>query len=116
VATKDECAAALDRLAVKLGALGDSERSRQPLERTVSCKVPDLGVTFLGTLKQARLEGVTAYEGAAAVPEAQIRLTIPSDDLLKLVDGGLNFTSAWAAGRIKVSASFGDLLRLRKIF
>lgn len=116
VATKDECAAALDRLAVKLGGLGDSERAGHLLERTVSCKVPDLDVTFVGTLRNARLEGVTAYDGASPAPQAQIKLTIPSDDLLKLVDGQLNFASAWAAGRIKVNASFGDLLRLRKIF
>jgi hypothetical protein len=32
------------------------------------------------------------------------------------VDGSLNFISAWTSGRIKVNASFGDLIKLRKIF
>jgi hypothetical protein len=116
VATKNECAQALNRLAGKLGGLGEGERDKHRLERTVSCQVPDLDVTFHGTLKDARLLDVTSYDNGAAPPRAQIRLSIPSDDLLKLVDGQLNFISAWTAGRIKVNASFGDLLQLRKIF
>jgi hypothetical protein len=116
VATKDECAAALQRLAEKLGGIDDSDRAKHHLERTVSCDVPDLNTVFYGTLKDANLLDVTAYDGGASAPTAQIRLTIPSDELLKLVDGGASFTSAWAAGRIRVNASFGDLLRLRKIF
>jgi hypothetical protein len=116
VATKSECAAALDRLAVKLGGLDEGDRAKHRMERTVSCRIPDLDVTFFGTLKDARLLDVTSYDGGAAAPQAQIRLTIPSDELLKLVDGGLNFVGAWTSGRIKVSASIGDLIKLRKIF
>ncbi len=116
VATKNECAEALDRLAVNLGRIDGERRDRHRLERTVSCRIPDLDVTFHGVLKDARLLNVVSYDDGAAAPDAQIRLTIPSDDLLKLVDGRLNFVSAWTAGRIKVSASFGDLLKLRKIF
>ena len=116
MATKNECAEALDRLAEKLGRMDDENRSQHQLERTVSCRIPDLDVTFHGTLKDARLLDVTSYDGGAPAPRAQIRLTIPSDDLLKLVDGRLNFISAWTSGRIKVNASFGDLLKLRKIF
>jgi hypothetical protein len=116
VATKSECAQALDRLAEKLGRLDEGDRSKHELERTVSCQIPDLNVTFHGTLKDARLLNVTSYDDGAAAPKAQIRLSIPSDDLLKLVDGRLNFISAWTSGRIKVNASFGDLLKLRKIF
>jgi hypothetical protein len=116
VATKDECAAALDRLAGKLGELDGERRAKNSLERTVSCTVPDLRVSFHGRLKDARLMDVVAYDDPARVPNAQIRLTIPSDDLPALVDGRLNFLQAWTSGRIKVGASFGDLLKLRKIF
>jgi hypothetical protein len=116
VATKDECAAALDRLAVKLGGLGDGDRAKNSFERTVSCHIPDLAVTFYGTLKDARLVNVTSYDAPAVAPNGQIRLTIPSQDLLLLVDGGLSFVPAWTSGRIKVNASFSDLLKLRKIF
>jgi hypothetical protein len=116
VATKDECAAALDRLAAKLGELDGERRARNSLERTVSCTVPDLGIAFHGRLKDARLLDLASYDDLSAPPDAQIRLTIPSDDLPALVDGRLNFLQAWTSGRIKVAASFGDLLKLRKIF
>ena len=116
MATKSECAEALNRLAAKMGGLGDGERAKHQLERTVSCQIPDLNVTFHGMLKDARLLNVTSYDNGAVAPQGQIRLVIPSDDLLKLVDGRLNFISAWTSGRIKVNASFGDLLKLRKIF
>jgi hypothetical protein len=115
VATKDECAAALDRLAAKMGGLDDDRRAKNSFDRTVSCTVPDLGIAFHGRMKDARLTDVVEYD-AAKVPNAQIKLTIPSDDLPALVDGRLNFLQAWTSGRIKVSASFGDLLKLRKIF
>ena len=46
---------------------------------------------------------------------AKIRLGVASDDLLALVAGELNFASAWASGRVSVKASFGDLLKLRKL-
>jgi hypothetical protein len=48
-------------------------------------------------------------------PQAKIRLAVGSDDLLDLVAGRLNFASAWASGRVSVKASFGDLLKLRKL-
>lgn len=116
MATKEECAAALDRLAAKLGGLDDARRARNSEERTVSCVVPDLSVAFHGRLKDARLLDVVSYDDVRSVPQAQIRLTIPSDDLPALVDGRLNFLQALGSGRIKVNASFGDMLKLRKIF
>ena len=48
-------------------------------------------------------------------PKAQIKLAVGSDDLLALVAGRLHFASAWAGGRVSVKASFGDLLKLRKL-
>lgn len=116
MATKDECAAALDRLAAKLGGLDGERRAQNSLERTVSCTVPDLGIAFHGRLKDARLLDVVSYDEISRLPNAQIRLTIPSDDLPALVDGRLNFLQAWTSGRIKVGASIGDVFKLRKIF
>jgi hypothetical protein len=51
-----------------------------------------------------------------AVPKADIRLTMSSDDLVALTDGRLSFGPAWASGRIKLEAGLRDLLRLRKLF
>jgi hypothetical protein len=116
VATKEQCAAALDQLAQKMSGIDSEERSKNLLERSVSCQIPDLKTTFHGQLKDARLIDVRSFDVPQTAPNAQIRLVIPSDDLLALVDGTLSFIPAWTSGRIKVNASFGDLLKLRKIF
>jgi hypothetical protein len=108
VATIEECREALKEFA---GKLGDIDESNKTLVRTVSLRVPDLDVTFHGTLREGTLEDVTTEPRE----RAQIRLTINSDDLVKLVAGELNFASAWARGRVKLEASFSDLLRLRKL-
>ncbi|KDN82466.1 hypothetical protein KCH_57590 [Kitasatospora cheerisanensis KCTC 2395] len=47
--------------------------------------------------------------------KADIRLTTTGDDLVALVDGRLPFPTAWATGRLKLDASFLDLLRLRSL-
>jgi alkyl sulfatase BDS1-like metallo-beta-lactamase superfamily hydrolase len=108
VATIEECAAALQDFAAKLGRMDDANKV---LVRTVSLRVPDLDTTFHGTLRHGALEDVTTEPR----DRAQIRLTIGSDDLLALVAGDLNFASAWARGRVKLEASFGDLLKLRRL-
>lgn len=38
-----------------------------------------------------------------------------SDDLIALVDGELDLARALLGGRVKIDASFGDLLRLRRL-
>ena len=108
MATMEECAAALDEFATKLGGMDESDKG---LVRTVSLRVPDLDVTFHGVLRAGVLEDVTTEPR----DRAQIRLTITSDDLVRLVAGQLNFASSWARGRVKLEASFGDLLKLRKL-
>ncbi|WP_194898943.1 alkyl sulfatase C-terminal domain-containing protein [Catenulispora pinisilvae] len=108
MATIEQCREALKEFA---GNLGDMDDSNKKLVRTVSLKVPDLDVTFHGTLREGTLEDVTTEPR----DRAQIRLTINSDDLVSLVAGQLNFAAAWARGRVKLEASFSDLLRLRKL-
>lgn len=112
MATLEECRSALTRLSGALRGMDPSERNSQVLDRSVSCRVPDLDVTFSG-----RLDGTGFHDiSTDAAPKAQIRLTVASDDLVALADGDLNFASAWSRGRVKIDASFGDLLRLRKLF
>ena len=116
MATKEQCAAALDRLAGRLAEISAADRAGNSFTRTVSCFVPDLRVTFLGRLVDSRLKDVASVDGRPGAAEpAQLRLTVSSDDLLSLVDGRLGFGAALASGRVKVGASFADLFRLRKL-
>ncbi|MGP4004302.1 sterol-binding protein [Streptomyces sp. 8N706] len=112
--TIEECRRALDRLSENLGRTNGDLRSAAALDRSLSCRIPDLDVTFLGRLAQSRIQDVTTVPGPP--PErAQIRLTMASDDLVALVDGELNFARAWGSGRIKFEAGVRDLLRLRSL-
>ncbi|GAA2059167.1 hypothetical protein GCM10009839_81660 [Catenulispora yoronensis] len=108
MATIEECREALKEFGGKLGGMDDSNKK---LVRTVSLRVPDLDVTFHGVLREGALEDITTEPRE----RAQVRLTIAGDDLLALVAGDLNFAAAWARGRVKLEASFSDLLRLRKL-
>ena len=63
------------------------------------------------TLTENGLDGITEKPSA----EAQVRLTVDSDDLLALCQGELPFATAWARGRVRIDASVLDLLRLRTL-
>ncbi len=109
MASLRDCRKALGELGVKLAGTDDTVRA-QVQDRTVSCRLTDLDVTFRGRLAGGALVDVT---DAISSEPAQIRLTMSSDDLVDLVAGRLSFPHAWATGRIKLDASFRDLLRLR---
>lgn len=107
MATADECATAIAQLAAHFGR---SEGHRAGgLDRSVSATVTDLGLVFHAHLHDGVLDDITTDDTSPA----QIRLVMTSDDLLALAAGNLSLGPAWLSGRIKVHASFPDLLRLR---
>lgn len=108
MATVEECEQALRQLSATMAGAGSSADG---LDRSVSCRVRDLDVVFTGRLRDGTLRDVVQGETA----KADIRLTTSSADLLRLVEGSLGFTTAWSSGRLKVDASFFDLLKLRKM-
>ena len=116
MATKQECEAALRRLAQRLDDVEESLRKRHAPERTVSCRVPDLKLCFSGRLHNGALIGLAGIEdaghGRSPGADAQIRLTMSSDDLVAVSDGVLPVSEAWADGRVKVEASVLDLLKM----
>lgn len=114
MATIEECLGALDRLAENLSGASGELRSTAAPDRSLSCHVTDLDVTFVGHLRDGHLREVRSVEG---VPErrAEIALEMTGDDLVALVDGRLNFARAWASGRIRLKAGLRDVLRLRSI-
>ncbi|MET9428106.1 MULTISPECIES: SCP2 sterol-binding domain-containing protein [unclassified Streptomyces] len=114
MATIEECRSALDRLSDNLTRANGEVRDATALDRTLSCHITDLDVTFTGRLAGGRIEVRDQVEGPP--PErAEIRLAMTGDDLVALVDGELNFAKAWASGRVRLEAGFRDLLRLRSL-
>ncbi|HEX5496369.1 MAG TPA: hypothetical protein VFX70_17525 [Mycobacteriales bacterium] len=111
MATVEECEQALRRLAAALRGPGGDQTRQQITDRTVSCHLTDLDVTFAGTLRDDGLHGISRTGDRAA----QIRLAMTSDDLLALTDGSLTLLSAWTSGRVSIRAGVFDLLRLRRL-
>lgn len=112
MATVEECEKALGDLAASLGTMDEQRRGQVVLDRTLSCALRDLGVIFAGQLRDGELRDIRQVPQA----DAQIKLSMTSDDLLKLTSGELNFAHAWASGKLRIDANVFDLLKLRSIF
>jgi predicted lipid carrier protein YhbT len=114
MASVEECRAALAKLVAQFDEIDEADRAKHVVERTVSCRVADLDVTFYGRLHHGGLDPFTQEPVGDGKP-ADVKLTIVSDDLVALVDGELDLARALLGGRVKIDASFGDLLRLRRL-
>ncbi|GAA5087755.1 putative lipid carrier protein YhbT [Thermocatellispora tengchongensis] len=115
MATVEECRAALRKLAEQFEEVDEETKAKHVVERTISCHISDLGTTFYGRIHHGGLDPFVDEHAASSNGVADVRLTISSDDLVSLVAGELDMARALFSGRVKVEASFGDLLRLRKL-
>ncbi|MGY1815757.1 SCP2 sterol-binding domain-containing protein [Blastococcus sp. SYSU D00820] len=99
------------------GIMGDlaAKPAAQGLDRTLSCRLTDLGRIVRGRLAGGSVRDLHDEDDVPGAPKADIRLTMTSDDLLALTDGKLSFGPAWASGRVKLEAGLRDMLRLRSL-
>ncbi|MFI9629832.1 SCP2 sterol-binding domain-containing protein [Streptomyces sp. NPDC052042] len=114
MATMAECRSALDKLSDNLAEASGDVRSAATLDRSLSCHVKDLDVTFTGRLVDGRIQVLDTADGPPR-ERAEIRLAMNGDDLVAMVDGQLDFARAWGSGRVRLEAGFRDLLRLRSL-
>jgi hypothetical protein len=112
MATEDDCRMALDRIVERLGAVDPEQFKEHVVERTISCRVPDLGLVFRTRIHAGGLDPFTPGDDWR---NAQVRVTANSDDLVALAKDELNVARAWASGRLKIEANIFDLLRLRRL-
>jgi hypothetical protein len=112
MATAEECRKALETLLGRITGMSAEERAAHFPERTVSARVPDLDLLFLSRLGPHGADPVT--EAAPGDKPAQIRFTAKSDDLVWIAEDPKRFAQAWLTSKLKVEASFLDLLQLRK--
>jgi SCP-2 sterol transfer family len=113
MATAEECRVALEHLTGRIADLDAQDRAKKVLDRTMSLRVPDLGVTFLTRIGPDGAEPVRqAADGAA---QAQVRFTADSDVVVAVAADPGSFMRAWLSGRLKVQGSVLDLLHLRKL-
>jgi putative sterol carrier protein len=110
MASVDDCRQALLDLAARLDANAET-RGKLDLERTLACRVPDLGTAFHARLTGGRLVDIADGDD----PKAKIVLIADSDNLIALVAGRLDVTRAVASRQVSIKANPFDLLKLRKL-
>ncbi|MDQ1039594.1 hypothetical protein QFZ75_006010 [Streptomyces sp. V3I8] len=114
MATIEECRSALDHLSDSMAGANGDVRSAAALDRSLSCRITDLDITFVGRLRDGRIVVLDTVDGPP--PEkAEIRLAMTGDDLVAMVAGELHFAKAWGSGRVRLEAGLRDLVRLRKL-
>lgn len=110
MASVEECRQALQDLAARLDRHADMQE-RIDLDRTLACRITDLGTAFHGRLVGGRLVDLTDGDD----PKAKIALSASGDDLVALVHGQLDITKAVASRRVSIKANPFDLMKLRKL-
>jgi len=113
MATAEECRSALESLVGRLADLDPADRAAHLADRTLSCTVTDLGVTFLTKLGPDGAGPIT--DAAGTDQRSNVRFRTDSDELLLIAADPGRFARAWLTGRVRVDASLLDLFRLRKL-
>jgi len=113
MATADECRAALESLTGRIADLDADVRESKLIDRTLSLRVTDLGVTYLTRIGPQGADPVE--EATSGTPKAQIRFTARSDDVVAIAKDPGTFARAWLTGRLKVEGNVLDLLYLRRL-
>ena len=114
MANVEQCRVALDDLIAALASVDPILRAKHVPERTVACRIDDLDITFVGQLDEHGVHDLSEHEDGVA--EADVRVSMSSDQLVALAERRDDFLHAWLRGRVQVSASMRDLLRLRSLF
>jgi predicted lipid carrier protein YhbT len=113
MATAEECRAALESLTGRIADMDAKDREAHLLDRTLSCRVPDLGLTFVTRLGPDGAEPVKVADNG--YPQAQVRFTADSNTVIAIAEDPGSFMRAWLSGKLKVQGNVFDLLHLRKL-
>ncbi|HEX6854491.1 MAG TPA: SCP2 sterol-binding domain-containing protein [Streptosporangiaceae bacterium] len=113
MATAEECRTALESLTARIADMSPEDRASRLADRTLSCRVTDLEITFWTRLGAHGAEPVR--EQTAGDPPAQIRFSAASADVVAVAGDPGGLARAWLSGRVKVDGNLLDLLRLRKL-
>jgi hypothetical protein len=113
MATAEECQAALESLTARISGMDAADRAAHLVDRTLSCRVTDLGITFLTKLGPNGADQVRIAKNGAT--SAQVRFTADSNTVVAIAADPGSFARAWLTGRLRVQGSMLDLLRLRKL-
>src|SRR5436305_14289089 len=97
MATAEECRQALEDLTGRIAEMDDADRQAHLVDRVISCKVSDLGVTFVTRFGPDGATPVREANGCDA--PAQVRFTAKSDALLAIAGEPDSIARPWLSGR-----------------
>lgn len=106
-----------EKLTVLIDRLGEDQEAARalgrslPHPRTLSLHITDLDVWYTTELAEGLLSPLVEEKPDGA----DIRITAKSDDLIGMIEGGVNLLAAVTSGRVRIKASFSDLLALRRL-
>lgn len=107
MATLEECREALTELTRDIAESGEDV----DFDRSLSATITDLNTVLKGRFEAGQFTGIEQ----ASDPAADVKLTLTSDDLVAMCRGELNVMKAMATGKLKLQASMGDMMKLRKL-
>ncbi|MEC3894666.1 MULTISPECIES: SCP2 sterol-binding domain-containing protein [Nocardiopsis] len=111
----DACLDGIARTNERILARPEAERREHIRERTISVIVPDLGTAFDMRLTVDGLTDIVHRPLTSPGGPAQVKVTVSGDDLVALAEDRLDPAKALVSRRLKVNASVGDLLRMRRL-
>jgi predicted lipid carrier protein YhbT len=115
VATKRQVETKLRELIRRLEGAGDGVHANLakalPEARTIRIDVTDLDTTYWTQLSEGRMGPL--HQGEP--DHADIRMRASSDDLVAMVDGEVGLMKSYLSGRVRIDASFSDILALRRL-
>lgn len=91
--------------------LKSSLRESLPHPRILHLHVRDLDLDFWTELEDGHLG--TLHRGRPE--ESHAKIETESDHFVEMVDGRLHLVSAFLSGKVRVDASFSDMMTLRKM-
>jgi predicted lipid carrier protein YhbT len=115
MATVKQCRSAIEALAASLDDLDHETRRKHLPRRSLRCTVTDLDVVFSARIDESGVHDIDSTPRDGAEPDADVRVSLASDELVALANGDEDFLTAWLRGRVHVSAPVRDILRLRSL-
>jgi hypothetical protein len=115
LATKELVEAKLKELIARVdeadGDVRDSLAETLPEPKVIGVHIRDLDVHYWTEMAGGGLGPL--QHGQHRGPD--IRVSLASEDLVQLVDGETSLFSKYLSGHVRIDASVGDLLRLRRL-
>ncbi|MFC4338051.1 SCP2 sterol-binding domain-containing protein [Salininema proteolyticum] len=110
MATVAECRQILEKMVGSADSKVEKYEGLKDFKRSLVCDITDLGVSFRGVIDDGRFSNLDEGDD----PDAEVRMSIASDDLVKVKKKELSPAKALLTGKVKIKASVKDLNRLRK--